>query len=72
MSTTTLTEFPSHNPATGEVIGTYRNASAEEVNAVVARAHASSRAWQALGFAGRKKILVAWDAVITKRLSEIT
>jgi len=72
MSTTTLTEFPSHNPATGEVIGTYRNASVEDVNAAVARAHASSRAWQALGFAGRKKVLVAWDAVISKRLSEIT
>jgi acyl-CoA reductase-like NAD-dependent aldehyde dehydrogenase len=35
MSTTTLTEFPSHNPATGEVIGTYRNASVEDVNAAV-------------------------------------
>ena len=71
MSTQTLQDFASHNPATGEVIAKHRNTSTEEVHLAVARARASSQAWQALGFSGRKKILVAWDAVITKRLTEL-
>jgi acyl-CoA reductase-like NAD-dependent aldehyde dehydrogenase len=72
MSTTTLTEFPSHNPATGEVIGTHRNFTQEEVDGAVAKARASSKAWQGLGYSGRKKILVGWAGVISARLGEIT
>ncbi len=71
MNTTTLVDFPSHDPATGEVIARFRNSSKEEVDAAVSRARASTQAWQALGFNGRKKILVAWDAVLTKRLEEL-
>jgi aldehyde dehydrogenase (NAD+) len=71
MSTQALLEFSSHNPATGEVIATHHNATQEDVDAVVARAHASTRAWQALGFDGRKKVLDAWNSVITSRLTEL-
>ena len=71
MSTSALIDFPSHNPATGEEIARYRNCSQSEVEQAVARAHASSQAWQALGFNGRKKILVAWNALLTKGLGEL-
>jgi acyl-CoA reductase-like NAD-dependent aldehyde dehydrogenase len=71
MSTTALIDFPSHNPATGEEIARYRNTSPDEVAAAVARAHASSQAWQALGFRGRKQILTKWNSVLTKRLGEL-
>jgi len=71
MSTTALIDFPSHNPATGEELARYRNTSPEEVTAAVARAHASSQAWQALGFRGRKQVLTQWNSVLTKRLGEL-
>ena len=45
------------NPATGEVIGTVPNRSADEVAEIVARARAAQPAWDALGFAGRARIL---------------
>ena len=45
------------NPATGEVIGTVPNRSADEVAEIVARARAAQPAWEALGFAGRARIL---------------
>jgi len=45
------------NPATGEVIGTVPNRSADEVAEIVARARAAQPAWDALGFPGRARIL---------------
>ena len=45
------------NPATGEVIGTVPNRSADEVAEIVARARAAQPAWEAFGFAGRARIL---------------
>ncbi len=71
MSTQALSEFPSHNPATGEVIEHHHNATQVDVDAAVARAQASKQAWVALGFDGRKKVLNAWNSIITKRLNEL-
>jgi len=71
MSTQALSEFPNHNPATGEVIDNHHNSSQSDVDAAVARAHDSKRAWVALGFDGRKKVLNAWNSIITKRLDEL-
>ena len=45
------------NPATGEVIATVPQASADDVREAVARARAAQPAWEALGFDGRAKIL---------------
>jgi len=45
------------NPATGEVVGTVPVLGADEVAALVARARAAQPAWEALGFAGRGRIL---------------
>jgi len=45
------------NPATGEIIGSVPNRSADEVAEIVARARAAQPAWEALGFAGRARVL---------------
>jgi len=71
MSTQALLEFPSHNPATGEVLTRYPNANQADVDAAVARAHASKQAWQALGFRGRRKVLDQWNSLISERMSEL-
>jgi acyl-CoA reductase-like NAD-dependent aldehyde dehydrogenase len=49
--------IPVENPATGEVVGTVPNRSAQEVAEIVARARAAQPAWEALGFAGRARVL---------------
>lgn len=63
--------FNSHNPATGEVVGTYPIYSAKEVAQVVARAREASIAWEKLGFAGRKKVLLSWSNFIINNIDQI-
>ena len=63
--------FNSHNPATGEVVGTYPIYSAKEVAQVVARACEASIAWEKLGFAGRKKVLLSWSNFIINNIDQI-
>lgn len=70
MSVSPETSFDSHNPATGEVCFTFAINTAEEVNEIVAQARTAAFTWQELGFAGRKKILIAWSSLLTKRLNE--
>ena len=64
-------KFNSHNPATGEVAGTYPIYSTKEVAAVVARAREASVAWEKLGFAGRKKVLLSWSNFIINNVDQI-
>ncbi len=45
------------NPATGRAIGTVPDLDAGAVAALVARARAAQPDWQALGFAGRTRVL---------------
>ena len=71
METITTSSFDSHNPVDGTVLGSYPNISAADVNAAVARARAASLAWQALGFRGRRKVLLKWASLITKQVDEI-
>ena len=42
-----------------------------EVESAVTRATLATKSWQELGFAGRKKILMAWNRVIVDRVDEI-
>ena len=65
-------KFNSHNPATGEVAGTYPIYSAKEVVAAVERAREASIAWQRLGFSGRKKVLLAWGNFIINNIDQIS
>ena len=63
--------FNSHNPVTGEPIGTYTIHSAKEVSETVDYARQASVAWVSLGFPGRKKVLLAWSTYIIKNIDQI-
>ena len=63
--------FPSHSPATGEVLHEYRNTSADEVHRSVARARVAAVAWKGLGYKGRRRVLLAWSALLTERMDEL-
>jgi acyl-CoA reductase-like NAD-dependent aldehyde dehydrogenase len=71
MNLSTQTQFPSHNPVTGEVIAQFRNFTREEVMDAVNRAQNAKVGWQALGFNGRKKVLLQWCGALTKRIDEL-
>ena len=51
-------EIPVENPATGEVIGSVPDLSAEQVAELAARARAAQPAWEALGFDGRARVML--------------
>ena len=70
MATKRRAAFNSHNPVTDEVIGTYPIMSKSEVVDVVAHARTASAQWRALGFDGRKKVLLAWSSLIIKRIEQ--
>src|SRR4051794_28382914 len=53
----TREEIPVDNPATGQVIGTVPDLSADQVKEIVARARAVQPAWEALGFDGRGRVM---------------
>lgn len=63
--------FNSLNPVTDEVIGTYPMKSAKEVAEIVHLARLASPAWVALGFGGRKKVLLAWSKYIINNIDHI-
>lgn len=69
MSTTAT--FEKCDPATGEVIGQYKNYSPDEVFACVDAARLASTRWQEFGFTARKKTLLKWASYITKNQKEI-
>lgn len=63
--------IPVENPATGEVIATVPVLSAPDVAALVARARAAQPAWEALGFAGRVRVLRRAQRWVTDHIDEI-
>ena len=63
--------FNSHNPVTGEPVGTYPIYSAKEVSEIVDYARHASVAWVSLGFPGRKRVLLAWSTYIIKNIDQI-
>jgi aldehyde dehydrogenase (NAD+) len=71
MATKRTPSFDSHNPATGEVAGTYPIMNAKQVSEIVGHARNASAQWQKLGFGGRKKVLLAWSTLIIKRIDQI-
>jgi len=72
MATRRRPSFNSLNPVTDEVVGTYPIMSKGDVADAVAHARAASSQWQALGFSGRKKVLLAWSSLIIKRIEQIS
>jgi aldehyde dehydrogenase (NAD+) len=71
MATKRIPSFDSHNPATGEVAGTYPIMNAKQVSEIVTHARNACVQWQKLGFAGRRKVLLAWSTLIIKRIDQI-
>ncbi len=67
----TTSDFASISPVTGVEIGRFPNTTAEEVHLRVSTAQTAAPSWVALGYAGRKKILKSWAALLTARLDEI-
>jgi aldehyde dehydrogenase (NAD+) len=63
--------FNSYNPVTGEAVGTYPIHSAKAVAAIVDHARHASTSWVALGFSGRKKVLLAWSKYIINNVDRI-
>ena len=63
--------FEKCDPATGEVIGQYKNFSQAEVFSCVDAANLASTRWQEFGFTARKKTLLKWASYITKNQKEI-
>ena len=63
--------FASLNPATGKVLGEFECATAEEVQACVARAHAAQPGWWDLGVRRRIGILRQFQRLLHERKSEV-
>ena len=62
--------FDSYNPSTGEVFGTHPICTATEVHEAVANARGATHPWLELGFSGRRKVLLAWSALLIDRIQE--
>jgi acyl-CoA reductase-like NAD-dependent aldehyde dehydrogenase len=63
--------FDSLDPRDGSVVATHPRQTAEQVEAVVARARAVADWWADLGFDGRRTRLAAWRRVIIERTDEL-
>ncbi|MEV8513140.1 aldehyde dehydrogenase family protein [Dactylosporangium sp. NPDC051484] len=61
----------STNPATGEEVGRFPVASPDRLTAAVARARDAAAWWAGLGFAGRKRRLLAFRSVLANRLDDL-
>ncbi|SIR66583.1 aldehyde dehydrogenase family protein [Micromonospora avicenniae] len=62
----------STSPATGVEAGRFPVATSADVTAAVARARAAGQWWAALGFAGRRKRLLRWRALLAQRIEQLT
>jgi len=61
----------STNPATGEVLREFDCASATEVQAAVARAHAAQRAWRVIAVRKRLEILATFQQLLNERKQHV-
>lgn len=68
----TLAEFSTHHPATGEIFRTYPVTKDDEIAAAITRARDSAQWWADLTFARRRAILLQWNALLISRIDEAT
>jgi succinate-semialdehyde dehydrogenase/glutarate-semialdehyde dehydrogenase len=61
----------STNPATGDEVGRFPIASADDVAAAAARAREASTWWAGIGHAGRRQRLLRYRSVLANRLGEL-
>ena len=69
MSTET---FVSSHPATGHEVGRFPITDSEQVGRTVESAANAAIWWQALGWKARESKLLAWNALLTQRIDEIS
>src|SRR3954471_13198483 len=67
----TKSGIPVENPATGEVITTVPDLSAEEVKKIAAKAREAQPAWEAMGFEERGKVLLRAQKWVTDNAERI-
>ncbi|MGH3785941.1 MAG: aldehyde dehydrogenase family protein [Pseudonocardiaceae bacterium] len=65
------THFASFDPRTGEVVDHHRVYDEAAVRAVVARAREAATWWGGLGFAERRRRLLSWRSVLSRRAEEM-
>lgn len=70
MTTVGADTFDSLNPVDSEVLANYPIYTQYDVQRVVTSAREASPGWQALGFSGRRKVLLAWSKLLTDRITE--
>jgi acyl-CoA reductase-like NAD-dependent aldehyde dehydrogenase len=63
--------FPSTDPRTGEVVAYHQVDDDAAVRAAVVRAREAAAWWDGLGFAERRRRLLAWRGVLTRRIDEL-
>jgi len=66
-----LDTFDSLNPASDELIASFPVHDTEHVNATVDRARIAAQWWAELGFDERKRRLMAWKGVLTRRVHQL-
>lgn len=67
-----MATFNSHYPVTNEIIGSYEVTDRAEVDLAVDLARDAAAHWIALGFSGRRKVLLRWSKLLMSRIDEIT
>jgi aldehyde dehydrogenase (NAD+) len=67
-----MATFNSHYPVTNEIIGSYEVTDRAEVDLAVDLARDDAAQWIALGFSGRRKVLLRWSKLLMSRIDEIT
>ena len=65
------TRFPSLDPRTGEVVGYHTMDDEAVVRAAVVRAREAAAWWGGLGFAERRRRLLAWRSRLVRRIDEL-
>lgn len=63
--------FPSTDPRTGEVVAYHQVDDDAAVRAAVVRAREAAAWWGGLGFAERRRRLLTWRGVLTRRIDEL-
>jgi acyl-CoA reductase-like NAD-dependent aldehyde dehydrogenase len=63
--------FDSLDPASGDVVATFRIDSVDDVRAAVSRARAAAGWWREIGFAGRRQRLRAWRRLLVAGMAEL-
>ncbi|NKY56962.1 aldehyde dehydrogenase family protein [Nocardia flavorosea] len=61
----------SYDPRTGEIVGNYPIAGPGELERTVAEARAAESWWSTAGFGPRKRLLLEWKRVITRRAGQL-